>query len=134
MMKSPIFLIVEAEVRYWEDAIVNGVQDDDGSLIPFKEGGLWKPVIRLRDGQIIDWPQGTTADIHYKVCDEGKYWLATDDMRKAWKWRDHYVPDDLLSVGERGYGDYITLKVGPDGRIVGWQMPDLDAEQWEAVQ
>ena len=134
MMKSPIFLIVEAEPRYWEDAIVNGSEDIDGEMIPFKEGNLWKPVIRLRDGQIIDWPQGTTADIHYKVCAQGEYWLGTDETQKAWKWRGDYVPDDVLCVGGDGYGDYIIMKVGPDGRIVGWQMPDLNAEEWEAVQ
>jgi hypothetical protein len=29
-MSKPKYLIVEAGVRYWEDATVNGVEDKDG--------------------------------------------------------------------------------------------------------
>ena len=32
---------VNAGVRYWEDAIVNGVEDSEGDLIPCREGDLW---------------------------------------------------------------------------------------------
>ena len=80
-----VYLEVEAEVRYWEDATVNGQEDADGTLIPFKFGTLWTPVIRLSDGKVMSWPEGTTADIHYKVCDAGEYWLADEDGRIA-KW------------------------------------------------
>ena len=127
-----VLLIVEAEVRYWEDATVNGAEDTEGTLIPRREGDTWKPVIELATGQIRDWPQGTTADIHYKVCDAGEYWLADADGRKRWKWKGHYVPDRLLCVGDKGCGDYIIFKVGASGIIEGWQAPDLAAEDWNS--
>jgi hypothetical protein len=130
---NAILLIVEAEVRYWEDATVNGAEDHAGMLIPLREGETWKPVIELATGQIRGWPPGTTADIHYKVCDDGQYWLAGADGQKRWKWKGDYVPDRMLCVGHRGYGDYIILTVESDGRIRGWLTPEIDADDWEAV-
>ena len=35
-----VYLEVEAEVRYWEDATVNGQEDEAGTLIPFKFGSM----------------------------------------------------------------------------------------------
>ena len=66
---------ITAEVRYWEDATVNGVEDTDGALIPLRFGDCWMPIIELDTGRVRDWPEGTTADIHYKVCDAGEYEL-----------------------------------------------------------
>ena len=124
-----IYIEVEAEVRYWEDAIVNGQEDTDGTLIPFRFGPKWCPVIRLADGWIVNWPEGTTADVHFKVCDQGEYWLATEEGRVA-KWRDSYVPNRFLCHGDTGYGDYIIFKVGADGKIEGWKPPEIEADMW----
>lgn len=126
---NPVRLRVSAEVRYWEDAEVNGVQDTEGGgLIPLKVGNLWKPSIELATGLVLDWPQGTTADIHYKVCDAGNYWLADKD---GWlvKYQSDYVPE-FLSVGQSGFGDYIILKISGEGFIEGWQPPVLKSEDW----
>lgn len=122
-----VYLEVEAEVRYWEDATVNGQEDTDGTLIPFKFGKLWAPVIRLSDGKVINWPEGTTADIHYKVCDAGEYWLA-DECGRIAKWGGFYVPSEFLCHGpdSNGYGDYIIFKVGPDGLIQNWRRPSIE--------
>lgn len=127
------FLIVEAGVRYWEDATVNGKEDTEGTLIPLRKGDLWAPVIELATGQIRDWPQGTTADIYYKVCDAGEYFLADAKGNRLCKCGGHYVPDSLLCVGDNGYGDYIILTVAEDGKIAGWSKPDLDLEEWEGL-
>lgn len=127
------YLHVLADVRYWDDAIINGTADTDGTLIPRRDGDTWKPVIRLTDGQIMDWPEGTTANIHYKVCDAGEYFLADENHNRIAKYNDYYVPDDLLCVGDNGYGDDIIFKVGADGKIIGWQQPALDGDEWEAV-
>lgn len=130
---KPVRLIVSAEVRYWEDAEINGVIDtEDGQKIPLKKGNLWKPVIDLQTGRVIDWPQGTTADIHYKVCDQGEYWLE-DANGKRMKKRGHYVPDELLAVGDDGYGDYIILKIDENGMIEGWKAPSIDLAEWKEV-
>ena len=126
---SPI-LVVDARVRYWEDATVNGKYDDDGTLIPLRDGDSWKPSIDLQSGRIIGWPEGTTAEIHYKVCDDGDYWLADADGTKRMKWRKNYVPDALLCMGDQGYGDYIILGVGSDGQIAEWSFPVIDFDEW----
>lgn len=133
-MERSKFLIVEAGVRYWDDAVVNGEQDtEDGDLIPFNDKGIWRPIIRLQDGQILNWPEGVTADIHYKVCDSGEYFLSEDSVTKNWKWKGHYVPNRLLCVGDNGYGDYIIFKVGQDGKIIDWVEPELDEEHWDKM-
>lgn len=129
---EPKYLEVEAEVRYWEDAAINGQEDTHGALVPFREGALWSPRIRLHDGWIVDWPSGVTAYIHYKVCDQGQYWLADDFVRIA-KWRGDYVPDEFLCHGDTGYGDYIIFAVGPDGSIHDWNNPVINADEWTAM-
>jgi hypothetical protein len=126
---SPSVLIVDARVRYWEDAEVNGVDDAEGSLIPCREGNSWKPSIELATGKILGWPTGTTADIHYKICDDGDYWLADSEGNKLYKWAGDYVPDRLLCVGDSGYGDYIILKVLEDGRIADW-VGIIELKEW----
>ena len=67
-------LLIDANVRYWEDATVNGVSDDDGDLIPCREGDSWRPIINIDSGLITNWEKGKDASIHYKVCDDGEYW------------------------------------------------------------
>ena len=126
---SAIYIEVSAAVRYWEDATVNGQEDTAGEFIPLKQGRFWVPVIRLADGQIMNWPKGTTADVHYKVCDQGDYWLRDEEKRIA-KWRGYYVPNDFLCHGNQGYGDYIIFKVDESGLIQGWKPPEVDPDKW----
>ncbi len=123
---SATYIEVSAEVRYWEDAQINGIEDTDGTLTPFKRGELWCPVIRLADGQVVDWPEGTVADIHFKVCDAGEYWLLDDSKQRIGKWGGYYVPDDFLCPGDTGYGDYIILKINAEGAIQKWTPPAIE--------
>lgn len=124
---------VEARVRYWDDAEVNGTADDDGELIPFRRGDAWCPFIRLEDGYVEDWPVGTEASIHYKVCDAGLYWLTDAEGNRVMK-LDGYVPGDFLCHGDKGYGDYIIMTIGADGFIADYEAPDGDlGEEWEPV-
>lgn len=121
---------VEAEVRYWEDATVNGEEDIVGALIPGRDGDLWRVAIDLAAGRIIDWPAGITADIHYKVCDQGQYWLTDESGQRIAKYRSDYVPDALCH-GAKGYGDYIIMKVDTAGFIADYQRPLLEPSQWD---
>ena len=122
---TPVYIEVRAGVRYWEDAEVNGVSDESGTLIPFRDGDNWKPVIRLADGQIMAWPEGTTADVHYKVCDDGEYWLLNEGGQRIGKWSGFYVPNDFLCHGDNGYDDYIIVKIDGAGKIEKWSTPDV---------
>ena len=120
------YIEVSAGVRYWEDASVTGTEDADGTLMPMRKGDNWEPVIRLADGMVMDWPQGTKADVHFKVCDAGEYWLLDDERKRVAKWAGYYVPDDFLCPGENGYGDYIIMKVRTDGQIEKWKAPAVE--------
>lgn len=128
------WLLVDAQVYYWEDAILNGVEDVNGELIPFRCGWSWKPIIDLREGRIVDWPEGMTADIYYKVCDGGLYFLADEHGDVVWQWAGRYVPDAYLCHGDRGNGDYIILGVDGDGRIQDWHRPESDLSQWKLME
>ena len=108
------YLFVEAGVRYWEDGVINGVEDKDGN-IPCRDGDCWKPLININTGKIINWTQGVRANIHYKVCDNGTYKLLDANMELIKKIRD-YVPK-MLSPKEEGWGDYIIMDIDTDGQI-----------------
>jgi len=131
-MKNPRFIELSAEVRYWEDATVNGQADVKGE-IPLRKGELWVPVIDLVTGQIQNWPSGVEASIHYKVCDAGEYWLLDEYSMRIAKWKGYYVPDEILCVGGSGHGDYIIFNVDAQGAILKWRRPSIDTEQWQLV-
>lgn len=113
-------LLVEADVRYWEDATVNGIEDENGDLIPCKVGDTWKPIIDLETGLITNWEKGKEANIHYKVCDAGEYWLQDENGDKIVKAKGYCVPE-FLSIDDNGYGDYIIMKIDKDGKINNWR-------------
>lgn len=116
-------LNVKAFVRYWEDATVNGTNDESGEIVPFKKGDTWAPVIDIDTGIITDWPVGTTADIHFKVCD-GFSASVADESGKIIHEYDGYVPNTMCPA-EEGYGDYIIMHIAPNGQIDGWKF-DID--------
>lgn len=129
--KEARFIEVSAGVRYWEDALLNGKEDEAGA-VPFRAGEYWCPTIDLATGLVVGWPAGTMADIHYKVCDDGEYWLLDEDRKRIAKRKGHYVPNDILCVGDNGFGDYIILSIGPDGIIPGWQAPTISPDEWDS--
>jgi hypothetical protein len=131
-MEQARYIEVSAGVRYWEDAILNGHEDTEGR-IPLRSGERWIPVIELATGRILNWPEGTEAKIHYKVCDDGDYWLLDEAKRRIAKWKGYYVPGAILCLEGSGFGDYIIFKVGGDGMVIGWKEPRIDAEQWVPV-
>lgn len=125
--KSVRYLRAECGVRYWEDATVNGAEDAEGDLIPCRKGDAWCPIIDLETGKIENWPEGTTAKIHYKVCDDGRYALLDrdgDDVKSI----DGYVITMMCPEGE-GFGDYVIMNVGPDGKIENWKVDFSEFEK-----
>ena len=113
-------LEVKANVRYWEDATINGQSNEDGSLVPFKNGELWCPIIDIETGVIKDWPVGTIADIHFKVCDDGSYYLKDENDSIVLSIEKNYVPSIMCTEGN-GWGDYIIMKINENGAIQNWQ-------------
>jgi len=123
LTKEVKYLQAECGVRYWEDGEVNGVEDTEGTLIPCRIKDSWCPIIDLTTGVVEGWPDGTTADVHYKVCDAGIYRLLDADKNVV-REIEGYVPS-IMSPGGSGYGDYVIMTIDADGKIVNWSI-DLD--------
>ena len=107
---------------------MNGDRCESGKLIPFKSGDNWEPVIDIENGFVLYWPDGTSADFHFKVCDAGSYFLLDDDMNEIASIHENYVPDGLCH-GDNGYGDYIIFKVGQDGEIFIYKK-SINVDDW----
>lgn len=114
------YLRANCDVRYWEDAKVNGVEDTEGTLIPFRFKDTWRPVIELETGKILAWPEGMIASIHYKVCDAGSYELLDDSMQTV-KEISGYVPSIMYPEGN-GFGDYVIMEIDGTGQIQNWKV------------
>ena len=112
-------LAVHAYIRYWQDAEVNGTEDEQGSLIPCRAGNNWNPIIDIDAGIITNWKRGTTAKIHYKVCDCCAWELIDEDGNTIFSKDEDYVPP-TLSPAQNGYGDYIIMYVNENGKIEDW--------------
>jgi hypothetical protein len=131
-MNNAKYIKMEAGVRYWEDALLNGRPDTHGN-VPFRQGDLWCPLIDVDTGEVLGWSKGMHARIHYKVCDAGEYWLLDVNKQKIAKWNGYYVPDDVLCIGDQGYGDYIIFEINEDGYIKNWEKPYFDENKWNVL-
>ena len=121
------YLKANMGVRYWEDGRIGGEADNnDVPQMPLSADGYWNIVINLSTGEILDWPKGTTAETHYKVCDDGVYSLLDHTMETIVT-KDGYVPN-MLSPDGGGYGDYVIMKIDETGKIDGWK---VDLEYFE---
>lgn len=112
---------LSVQPRYWEDATVNGVEDVEGTLLPCISGNLWKPLIDIDAGIIVNWEAGKTAKTHFKVCDAGSYYLLDKNNEVVLSIEDDYVPNKLIP-GQ--YGDYIVMDIDETGKIANWK-PNL---------
>lgn len=132
-MEHAKYIEINASVRNSSSSILNGSEDEDGKM-PLIRFQMWNPVIELETGNILNWPEGNTAEINYKVCDSGEYWLLDEQKNRILKWKGYYVPDDILCTKRNGYGDYIIFDIQEDGTIKNWKTPILDEDEWENEQ
>ena len=126
-------ILVDTYVRYWEDTDVNG-QSDDGDVpkipcaVKSADNGsyYWKPIIYIETGQILNWQQGVTANVHYKVCDEFacKVIEQRAGVTNLIKDYEGYVPDFMCPSGEPD-GDYIVMDIDGNGYIKDWCSADV---------
>ena len=119
-------ILVNANVRYWEDGEINGV--DDHPTMPTmpcavkgEKGYHWMPIIDIETGQIRNWREGTTAEIHYKVCDEFECRIIDEKGGERCLIKDYegYVPY-FMCPKECGYGDYVIMDINENGYIQDW--------------
>lgn len=119
-------LVAIMGVRYWEDATVNGVEDTNGYIIPCRNDDNWEITVDAKTGKVKDWPEGTEAKIHYKVCDDGEYSLFSGPELVACHYG--YVPKTFCPGGD-GYGERVIMTIEKDGTIQGWSPDPQDWHQ-----
>ena len=112
-------LAVQANVMYWEDSEINGVADEDGDLTPLRSGDNWEPSVEIETGKIREWPIGTVASIHFKVCDGFSFRLLDENDQVVYTSEEGYVPK-FFCPKDSGYGDYIIMDIDSSGVIQGW--------------
>ena len=78
----------------------------------------WRPVINIETGRILNWQQGNTANVHYKVCD-GFACCFTDGSSVSILGYEGYVPD-FMCPKEEPDGDHIVMDVDENGYIEDW--------------
>ena len=116
-------IVCKAKIRYWEDAKVNGIRENnDTPRIPCKKGQEWSPIIDVENGVILNWAKGVEASVYYKVCDNGVYALL-DEKDNEIVVIGGYVPR-IMAPKEPGYGDYIIMDIDCNGKIDKW-VPDF---------
>lgn len=119
-------LLLNAQVRYWKDSIINGENDTpNGDNIPCKENDSWCPEIDIDSGKILNWEIGKEADLHYKVCDCCSWDILDENDNIVFSKQGQYVPDTLCPK-EKGYGDYIIMEIDPQGYIKDWDFKIKD--------
>lgn len=123
------YLRVRAGVRYWEDTYVNGVEDDnDDPRMPFaRESGNWYIDIDTKTGSIKDWPQGASARVHYKTCDDNTFYFINHNGTVIGEY-DGYVPS-CLAIDDDGWGDYIIFHIAANGKIEDWNFTQDDIDK-----
>lgn len=126
------YVRVRAGVRYWEDTDINGESDDDENprmpLVQEIDGEKnWVFDIDIKTGKIKDWPKGTTAETHYKTCDDNTISFIGHNG-KVLREVNCYVPG-FLAIEDSGYGDYIIINIDGDGKINGFRFNEDDIEE-----
>lgn len=116
-------LHAQMNVRYWNDATINGKECESSEDMPLASGDMWIVNIDIESGSIDGWPDGTTADVHFKVCDAGTYELLDFEGETVFE-LDGYVPKIMCPNG-RGYGDYVIMTIDENGNIENWKI-ELD--------
>lgn len=122
---------IKADVapRYWEDTSINGVADtESGTNIPFKKDDAWIILVDLETGIVKDWPAGIEADIFYKICDGGLYFLLDESEKAVAFSKSRYVPRELQVLDNDN--SYLNFKIFANGQIEGWQVPAIQTHQW----
>jgi len=113
-------LEVKAGIRYYEDVLVDWVEDVEWKLTPCIVWEYWCPIINLDTWVITNWTKWVTAVIHAKVCDDGSYYLKDETGEIILSIEDNYVPS-LLAIDDDWYGDYIIMTIDWEWKIKDWK-------------
>ena len=119
------YILADFGVRYYEDAEVNGVEEnEDEPKIPCIKDDRWVIKVDVDNGRITNWEKGTTAKVYYKVCDDGEYTIV-DSEDKIIKCIHSYVPS-IFAIDDDGFGDYVYMTINEEGFIENWSCTSDD--------
>ena len=122
-MKIELTVTKEYDVKYLQAQCKPRSWEDCHKGIPCRSGDTWNPLIEIDTGKIVNWEQGKTASIHYKVCDSGYYSLLDENNKEVVSYNG-YVPD-IMCPKEPNYGDYIIMDIDENGIIQNYKTTDL---------
>ena len=106
-------------VRYDEEDIPNS--------FPFRSGDVWDVTYDLDEKKIVGWPTDFGGyDVHMKVVDTGSYYLLDADKNVIAKSEQDYVPNMVPG----SYGDYVEMKIQPDGSVLNWHASRVELEEF----
>jgi hypothetical protein len=108
-------LLILAPVNYGEEDIPND--------FPGRTGDLWRALVEIETGRIIDWPAGKAVKMFMTVKDSGTYQLIGENLRVIASRTQDYVPHCLVPGN---YGDTIEMTIDGNGVIKEWpHKPDI---------
>lgn len=115
-------LEIHANVRYFQDCIVNGIKcEQDNLLFPkrFITNNMLIFRIDLKQKYIINWPIGTTVKIFFKIADGFSGIVYAKNGSIKLKYEEGYVPSNL-DFDNNSYGDYLNFNIDQNGYILNW--------------
>jgi hypothetical protein len=136
------YLKVVIPVDWWiEDVRINDLTFDEDETEKFKQtfptlfnDDNFVLNINLETGHIENWPTSTTGgDFRtVKLVDIASYYIIDENGDMVEDYERAYVPE-VLSIVEKGYGDYLEFYVTPAGDIEEWEY-DINKKLYEQPQ
>jgi hypothetical protein len=136
------YLKVVIPVDWWiEDVRINDFTFDEDETEKFKQtfptlfdDDNFVLNINLETGHIENWPDSTTGgDFRtVKLIDIASYYIIDENGDLVEDYERAYVPE-VLSIVEKGYGDYLEFNVTPAGDIEAWEY-DINKKLYEQPQ
>ena len=136
------YLKVVIPVDWWiEDVRINDLTFDEDETEKFKQtfptlfdDDNFVLNINLETGHIDNWPGSTTGgDFRtVKLVDIASYYIIDENGDMVEDYEGAYVPE-VLSIVEKGFGDYLEFYVTPAGDIEAWEY-DITKKLYEQPQ
>ena len=136
------YLKVVIPVDWWiEDVSINDLTFDEDETEKFKQtfptlfdDDNFVLNINLETGHIENWPGSTTGgDFRtVKLVDIASYYIIDENGDMVEDYERAYVPE-VLSIVEKGFGDYLEFYVTPAGDIEAWEY-DINKKLYEQPQ
>lgn len=119
--KSIRYVKAVIEPISFETSYINGKKDSNKNtkmpgIYENEDGKKLSIEIDLETGKVINWPNGTYAQMSYKVGDYGEYTMYDKDWKRLCVY-EGYVPELFQLEEKEKNGDWFSIKIGKDGKI-----------------